>query len=63
MLSAREFEVFRMLAGGTSIKDIAERLTLSPKTVSTFRARILRKMGLHSNADMVRYAIAQGLEP
>ena len=63
MLSAREFEVFRMLAGGTSIKDIAERLSLSPKTVSTFRARILRKMGLHSNADMVRYAIAQGLEP
>ena len=61
-LSEREFEVFRLLGVGRSIKEIATGLTLSPKTISTFRARILRKMGFSSNADIVRYMVAHGLD-
>jgi DNA-binding NarL/FixJ family response regulator len=60
-LSDREFQVFRMLAEGKSISDIAERLNLSVKTVSTHKANILHKMGLASTADLIRYAIAHRL--
>lgn len=54
-LSDREFEVLRGLGAGLSVKDVAARLKLSPKTVSTYRTRILEKMRLQTNADLVRY--------
>ena len=60
-LSDREFQVFRMLAEGKSVSDIAERLTLSVKTVSTHKANILHKMSLGSSGDLIRYAIAHRL--
>jgi two-component system invasion response regulator UvrY len=60
-LSNREFEVLRLLAGGLSLKEIAARLDVHPKTVSTFRARLLEKMGLKTNADVVRYALEHRL--
>jgi len=55
-LSDREFRVFLMLASGLTVKDVAGRLHLSPQTVSTHRARILDKMTMETNADLVRYA-------
>jgi two-component system invasion response regulator UvrY len=60
-LSDREFEVFQHLATGKAISDIAEKLMLSATTVSTYRSRILTKMQLSSNADIVRYALQNGL--
>ena len=60
-LSDREFQVLRGLAHGESLKSIAARLTVSPKTVTTYRTRILEKLGLGSNADLVRYALEHGL--
>ncbi|RYY96531.1 MAG: response regulator transcription factor [Chitinophagaceae bacterium] len=61
MLSDREFEVFKMLAAGVTISDIANRLMLSATTISTYRARVLTKMKFASNAELVRYAISHGL--
>ena len=60
-LSDREFQVFRMLAEGKSISDIAERLSLSVKTVSTHKANILHKMNMATAGDLIRYAIAHRL--
>jgi len=60
-LSNREFEVLRLLAGGLSLKEIAARLGVNPKTVSTFRARLLEKMSFKTNADVVRYALEHRL--
>ena len=60
-LSDREFEVLRQLASGRLLKEIAADLSLSSKTVSTYRTRILQKMRLRSNADLVRYALHHGL--
>jgi DNA-binding NarL/FixJ family response regulator len=54
-LSDREYLVFRMLASGQTVKQIAAELRLSPQTVSTHRTRILEKMGMKSNADIVGY--------
>ena len=56
-LSERELRVMRMIASGKSITHIAMELGLSPNTVSTYRLRILRKLKLESNADLVRYAV------
>ena len=61
MLSDREFEIFKLLVEGVSITHIAERLCLSSKTVSTYKSRILQKMQLYTNADMIHYAIEHGL--
>ena len=61
LLSDREFEVFRMLAAGQGPGEIADHLHLSIKTVSTHKARIFEKMHLNSTADLVRYALEQGL--
>jgi two-component system, NarL family, invasion response regulator UvrY len=61
ILSDREFEVLRALGSGLSVKDVGEQLGLSPKTVSTYRSRILEKMQLRSNADLVRYVNDNGL--
>jgi two-component system, NarL family, invasion response regulator UvrY len=60
-LSDREFEVFKMIAAGKSVSDIAEKLSLSGTTVSTYRTRILGKMNLKSNADLTLYAIENKL--
>lgn len=60
-LSDREFEVMRQLAAGGSVSEIAERLLLSPTTVSTYRARILTKMNAKTNADLTRYAMEHKL--
>jgi DNA-binding NarL/FixJ family response regulator len=60
-LSDREFQVLVMLASGLSVKEIAERLELSDKTISTYRARLLEKLNLQSNVDIVRFAIRNGL--
>jgi len=61
LLSDREFEVMRRLGNGLTITQIASELGLSAKTVSTYRARILEKMAVESNADLVRYAARYGL--
>jgi two-component system, NarL family, invasion response regulator UvrY len=60
-LSDREFQVLRLLAAGRSVKQIAADLVLSDKTISTYRARILEKMAMTSNAELVRYAVKTGL--
>jgi DNA-binding NarL/FixJ family response regulator len=59
-LSEREFQVFRMLAQGRPGKVIAADLGISQKTVTTHRARLLLKLGLHSTAELVRYAVRNG---
>jgi two-component system invasion response regulator UvrY len=60
-LSDREFDVFKLLADGNSVSDIASRLSLSSTTVSTYRSRILEKMNLKSNSELTRYAIEHHL--
>ena len=60
-LSDREMQVFRMLASGKSVKEIGAELALSDKTISTYRARVLEKMNLRSNAELMRYALRSGL--
>jgi DNA-binding NarL/FixJ family response regulator len=60
-LSAREFEVFRMLAAGESVTDIAAKLSVSVKTASTHKANLMHKMGLHNQTELLRYAIRHGL--
>jgi two-component system invasion response regulator UvrY len=60
-LSDREFEVMRGIASGESVSEIAGRIHLSVKTVSTYRARLLDKMGMTTNAELTRYAIQNGL--
>jgi two-component system invasion response regulator UvrY len=60
-LSNREYDVLCLLGSGRTVKEIASKLTLSPKTVSTYRARVLEKMKLATNADLVRYAAQHGL--
>ena len=61
VLTAREFEVFRLLVAGRGPTEIADQLHLSVKTVSTHKTRILEKMGVGSTADLVRYAVENGL--
>lgn len=61
LLSDREFQVFRMIAAGQPVSEIAERLNLSVKTVSTHKANILHKMGMSTPAELVRYAITHRL--
>ena len=60
-LSDREFEVLRLIASGISVGDIAERLSLSVKTVSTYRTRILEKMRLKNNAELMKYVLTNHL--
>jgi DNA-binding NarL/FixJ family response regulator len=60
-LSNRELEVLRLIAQGEPLVQIGERLHLSPNTVTTYRARILEKMGMSSNAELTRYALEHGL--
>jgi DNA-binding NarL/FixJ family response regulator len=60
-LSNRELEVFKLIAAGESLVKIGETLHLSPNTVTTYRSRILEKMGMASNAELTRYALENGL--
>jgi DNA-binding NarL/FixJ family response regulator len=60
-LSDREYQVFRLLALGNTVKKISEDLGVSPQTVSTHRARILEKMGMTTNAELTQYAIRNRL--
>ena len=60
-LSLREFQVFRLLACGRTLPEIAEALALSPSTIRTYRARVLDKLGLARDAELVRYALDYGL--
>jgi two-component system invasion response regulator UvrY len=60
-LSDREFEVMRLMASGKTIGEIAELLALSDKTVSTYRARILEKLHLDTNAELIRYVLENKL--
>lgn len=61
MLSDREFDVFKLLASGKSVSEIASQLSLSATTVSTYRSRIMEKMGIQSNAGLTRYALEKNL--
>ena len=60
-LSDREFEVLKALAAGRTVSQIGEDLQLSVKTVSTHRTRVLRKMEMTTNAELMRYAMTRGL--
>lgn len=60
-LSDREFDVLKFTASGKPVKQIAQELGLSPKTVTTYRRRILDKLGLHSQAEAIRYALSHGI--
>lgn len=60
-LSDREFDVMKMLAAGKSVTEIANQFSLSATTVSTYRSRILEKMGMKTNADITRYALEKKL--
>ena len=60
-LSDREFHVFKLLAAGKTVSEIAAQLSLSITTVSTYRARIMEKMHMTTNADLTRYAIEKEL--
>ena len=60
-LTEREFQILRLFARGASVGQIANTLTISSKTVSTHKARLMEKMGFSSNAEIVRYAISQRL--
>jgi DNA-binding NarL/FixJ family response regulator len=62
ILSDREFEVMRMIAQGKTTTAIADLLSLSVKTVSTYRVRILEKLQLETTSELIRYAIDHGLD-
>jgi two-component system, NarL family, invasion response regulator UvrY len=62
LLSSREFEVMRKIAAGRTTGEIAAELHLSVKTVSTYRTRVLQKMNLKNNADIMQYAFRSGLQ-
>jgi DNA-binding NarL/FixJ family response regulator len=62
-LSDREFQVMGLLAAGRTVSEIAVEMSLNVKTVSTYRARMLVKLGLRTTADIVRYAVQHSLVP
>jgi DNA-binding NarL/FixJ family response regulator len=61
-LSDREYQVLRMIGSGKTVSEIATELSLSVKTVSTYRARVLEKMKMRTNAELTYYAVRHGLE-
>ena len=60
-LSDREYQVLRMIGSGKTVSEIAATLTLSVKTVSTYRARVLEKMGMRTNAELTHYVVRTGI--
>ncbi|SMB29383.1 Two component transcriptional regulator, LuxR family [Sterolibacterium denitrificans] len=63
LLSEREFQILKLLIAGHKINDIANQLNLSPKTVSTYKLRLMQKLDIDNNADLIRYAIRQNISP
>jgi len=61
LLSDREFQTLRLIAAGKTLTQIGQLLALSPKTVSVYRARLIEKLGVHSNAELTRYALEHKL--
>ena len=61
LLSDREFQTLRLIASGKTLTQIGHALALSPKTVSVYRARLLDKLGMQSNAELTRYALENNL--
>lgn len=61
LLSNREFQVLRLIGMGKSTRQIAQEISLSPATVTTYRARLLEKMNMKTNAELIHYAIRNGL--
>lgn len=61
VLSDREFEVLRHIAEGKGVSEIGEILHLSTKTISTYRSRLLQKMGLKNNSEIIHYALKNGI--
>jgi two-component system, NarL family, invasion response regulator UvrY len=61
LLSDREFQTLRLIASGKTLTQIGQVLALSPKTVSVYRARLLEKLGMQSNAELTRYALENNL--
>ncbi|HEB80440.1 MAG TPA: response regulator transcription factor [Chromatiales bacterium] len=61
MLSDREFQILRMIAEGSRVSDIASKLSLSVNTVSTYRVRVLKKLDLHHNGELMHYALQHGI--
>lgn len=60
-LSNREFQVLKLMASGKTVNQIAEELSLSVQTISTYRARILEKMGMKTNAELIHYAVRNNI--
>jgi two-component system invasion response regulator UvrY len=60
-LSRREFQVMLMISHGLSNNEISEKLCLSPKTISTYRSRLLEKLGAHNEVDLIKIAVEQGM--
>jgi DNA-binding NarL/FixJ family response regulator len=60
-LSDREYQVLRMIGSGKTVSEIATALALSVKTVSTYRARVLEKMDMRTNAELTHYVVRNGL--
>jgi DNA-binding NarL/FixJ family response regulator len=61
LLSAREYQVLCLIGAGKSVKEVAAAMSLSPKTVSTYRTRVMEKTGLKSNAEIIRYTVENAL--
>jgi DNA-binding CsgD family transcriptional regulator len=61
VLSSREREILRLVAEGKTSREIAEKLSISPKTVDTYRSRLMRKIGVKNLVDLVKFAIRHGL--
>jgi DNA-binding NarL/FixJ family response regulator len=62
LLSDREYEVMRLLASGKTVSEVAKHLHLGTTTISTYRSRILEKLRLKNNAELMRYAVQQGIK-
>jgi two-component system, NarL family, invasion response regulator UvrY len=62
LLSVRELEVLNMFASGKTVTQIAAELSLSPKTISTYRGRLLEKLKLHTTSDLIRYSILEDIK-
>lgn len=63
LLSDREDQVLRMIVSGASLNTIADQMSLSAKTISSYKARLMRKLGVNSNAELIRYALDHKLTP
>jgi DNA-binding NarL/FixJ family response regulator len=62
LLSQREFDLLRILGAGNSLQECARRMNISPSSASTYRARIMEKLGLESTAELIRFAVENGID-